>query len=180
VEDDMKTISMILAFLSLNCNLSGEGISGDVTSNDSATIVPRRGPAPLVDGGAAGTDVEVKADLALLDLVAMDVRVAIIVDALADARDGYTDRGVTANLGVNLCAGYYAARGEIAGWLPVAGANGTCYVQEGVCGDRPACGTYAPGALEVWNATDARYRYLGDPSGGYVCLPNDRPYVVLC
>ena len=176
----MKTISMILAFLSLNCNVSGEGISGDVAASDSAAVVPRRGPSPLVDGGMGSDDVLVKTDLALVDLSAMDVRVVILVDALADARDGYTDKGVTANLGVNLCAGYYAAKGETAGWLPAASANGTCYVKEGVCGDRPACGTYAPGALEVWNATDARYRYLGDPSGGYVCLPNDRPYVVPC
>jgi hypothetical protein len=102
------------------------------------------------------------------------------VEAGTDSGAGYTDAGVTAHLGVNLCTAYYASRGEDAGWLPVAGANGTCYPNEGVCGSRPACGAYAPGTLLVWDATDVRYRYLGDPSGGYVCLPNNIVYTVTC
>ena len=194
----MKRVSMVLAFFFLGCDLSGEGLSRGVTAGDTPSSLPHRGPAPLdggaaiFDAGAVSKDVRsvdlasvdagvLPRDIESIDLVALDVRVTIIVDAVADARDGYTSAGVTAHLGTNPCIEYYSAHGyDAVGWLPAASGNGTCYTSQGICGSKPSCGTYAPGALFVWNATDARYKYLGDPSGGYVCLPNDAPYVVPC
>jgi hypothetical protein len=199
VEDDMNFFLTILAFFALGCGVNGEGfqVASNVDAGDASTS-PRRGPAQT-DSGAELRDVQAQIDA--VDLGSADVRVVLVETGTEDARTatvetrtdgvgtdgvgtdsgaGYTDAGVTAHLGVNLCTDYYASRGEKAGWLPVAGANGTCYPNEGVCGSRPACGAYAPGTLLVWNATDARYRYLGDPSGGYVCLPNNTVYTVTC
>ena len=108
---------------------------------------------------------------------------------LLDATGGYTTSGVTAYLGVNPCyTAYDRAHAPTTndamggGWDP---ATNTCYtptwpIMSGICGTKPACGTYEPGTLLVWDANDLRYRYLGDVSGGIVCLPNDTPYVVPC
>lgn len=108
---------------------------------------------------------------------------------LLDATNGYTSTGVTVNLGVNPCYTDYARAHPPAtndamggGWDP---ATNTCHtpawpVTSGICGTKPACGTYAPGTLLVWDANDLRFRYRGDVSGGVVCLPNDSPYVVPC
>jgi hypothetical protein len=59
----------------------------------------------------------------------------------------------------------------------------------GVCGAVPACGTYAAGTILVWSEDDPRFIYQGNAlqtdsahpnGGGYLCLPNNVPYVVPC
>ena len=108
---------------------------------------------------------------------------------LLDATGGYTSSGVTAYLGVNPCyTAYDRAHAPTTNDAMGGGwdfATNTCYtptwpIMSGICGTKPACGTYAPGTLLVWDANDLRYRYLGDVSGGVVCLPNDTPYIVPC
>jgi hypothetical protein len=100
--------------------------------------------------------------------------------SLEDAVSGYGQSGVLVNLGVNPCGP--------GGWDP---NTGRCYPPplvpwnevaptSGVCGAAPTCGAHAPGTVLLWDSTLPRYRYLADPSGGYVCLPNDVPYVVSC
>jgi hypothetical protein len=173
----MKRVLMILNFLSLGCGVSEENLPKDVTTGDTPLSLPHRGPAS-VDGGIAVIDW-----VAFGSDVAPDVQTTHTADALTDVKAGYTAAGVTASLGTNLCADYYKAHGSDAvGWLPasVVGGNGACYTSEGVCGSKPSCGTYAPGTLYVWDTSNPRYRYLGDSSGGYVCLPNNNVYTVSC
>lgn len=113
----------------------------------------------------------------------------------------YTSSGVKAALGPNNCS----KSPIIMGWEPgtalcwvateAGGRGGICGVvvdncssyPAGTCAPMPTCGTYAPGTLRVWSMDDPRYQYLGDPygplnagTGGYVCLPNNAPYVVPC
>jgi hypothetical protein len=166
---------------------------------DGGDLTPMRGPArgPVFRVLDAGDDA-VASDAAADDAVASDVAAGDFdagdagVARLEDANQlGYQSFGVVAYLGVNPCSGK-------SGWDP---ATGECYpatpasATGGVCGktlgsqtlgsqtpgsQTLACGTYAPGALLVWSSTDPRFRYLDDPSGGYVCLPNDVLYVVPC
>jgi cysteine-rich repeat protein len=147
---------------------------------------------PLLDAPRstqADTGAEIGRDAQIDGAVAMDS--AGIMDAhLLDATAGYTMDGVTLNLGANQCAAYADGRGEAAhggGWDPsTGGIFGTCFkpststATNGICGPSPVCGVYAPGTLLIWDAKDPRFQYLGDPTGGYICLPNGGPYVVPC
>jgi hypothetical protein len=89
-------------------------------------------------------------------------------------------------------------RGGVCGVIVNSCSN---YV-DGTYGAMPACGTYAPGTLRVWSmgaatvdastgafdaahgiaipSTEPQYLYKGDPTGGYICLPNAAPYTIPC
>lgn len=123
------------------------------------------------DGGAKGFDAgTVKSD-------------AQPVTSLQDALPGYTANGVFVNFGRNPC-GDTLGTAAYSGWDPT---TGKCYTTaptvlttSGVCATAPACGTYAPGALLIWNSAVSRFHYMSDPSGGNVCLPNNVPYTIPC
>jgi len=138
----------------------------------------------------ADTGVVTGPDLQILDGAVETASAGMIDVQLQDAMVGYTDNGVTLYLGANPCAQFADAHGEAAhggGWNPsVGGIYGTCFnpststATSGICGPTPVCGAYSPGTLLIWDAKDPRFLYLGDPSGGYICLPNDVPYIVPC
>ena len=89
-----------------------------------------------------------------------------------------------------------AVIGLASSWVRPSGLTESA--TSGVCGladvpfhglhGEPTCGvTYAPGMVLIWNSTDPRYSYHGGPIGstgvgsaGYICLPNDVPYVIPC
>jgi hypothetical protein len=108
-------------------------------------------------------------------------------DTLKDDVGGYTPNGVTLNLGVNPCTNYTVhsecfKNGNICGWDP---ATGGCYVgsryHSWVCLSpeevvKIAAGTvFAAGTIKAWY-NDPAHTYLGDASGGYICLTNSGPY----
>jgi len=165
----------LLCLVSINCS-SSEGVEFASADGavDSAVRFPHLGPSGL--GQDAGVDV--------LQVVASDASFADVEarssSHLEDAVAGYGSSGVLVFLGVNPC--------DLGGWDP---STGKCYappnvpwnepaVTSGVCGPTPSCGTHASGTVLMWDSTLPRYRYLADPSGGTVCLPNDVDYVVGC
>jgi hypothetical protein len=142
----------------------------------------------LTLAGCDGGGGDLVPDAGLLDTQADVLR----TDVLAPAPDtgktdidngGYTPNGVTANLGVNPCQNTVQhPECDLAvtvgcGWDP---ATNKCYPVGGnvitnfICDSTKMCSmaTYQPGTVLIWKPTDARYTYLGDSSGGYVCLPN--------
>lgn len=124
-------------------------------------------------------------------------------DTLVADTGGYTPNGVTAKLGPNPCMVFTKHPGCVTpdgqdkgtcGWDP---ATGTCYGEDAlsgtthdphVCDPDKWCPTtqsptsdywtsvYQPGTVKVWGTPNSRY--LGDPSGGWVCVMNDQVYTV--
>lgn len=103
------------------------------------------------------------------------------LDTIKSDAGGYTPNGVTANLGANPCQTKPEClkSGVRCGWDP---ATNKCYDNNpdllntnghmpGICDETKWCtdGSLPPGTL-MWTV-DARHTYLGDSSGGYVCLP---------
>ena len=161
----MKIFSIVLCSLVLFGGCDGVSSSIADCPDALAGTMPKLGPAPVSPACSdAGT-------------VVTDATPA--QTTLADALPGYTTNGVFAYLGRNPCVDF----GQVAGWDPT---TGKCYPPastggtSGVCGATPACGSHAPGTVLLWSSTDPRFHYVDDPSGGYVCLPNNVPYVVSC
>jgi hypothetical protein len=174
----------LLVTVALLVGFSGcDGAAGTGTEDiPDGGGLPKKGPALGSDGGTT-------------------------VTSLQDAMPGYTASGVTVSFGMNPC-GTGGSYGWIpapnSGWDPTIGhcfttSTTTFLVTSGVCevvpqdkavavfnaahGEwiNPTCGlTYAPGTLLIWDATDPRFHYVANPSGGNLCLPNTAPYVVSC
>ena len=170
--------------------LAEAGRADTITVTDAGVDLPPASPDARIEADSIPDLSTVDVPATQTDGRAMQMDAASISDArLLDATTGYTSNGVTVFLGVNPCYTDYARAHPPAtndamggGWDP---ATNTCNtpawpVMSGICGTKPACGTYAPGTLLIWDANDLKYRYRGDPSGGVVCLPNDTPYVVAC
>jgi len=196
------TVILVVA----GCSVDGRGLAlpgvGGQPRRGSGVVPDAAFEVQVADSGAPDLEVAVPdvrsaavLDALVADVAAVeahspgpevsvpDVSPVVVADALADARGaglydvlpGFSSAGVFVNLGVNPCAS--------GGW---DSATGKCYppavpqAKRGVCGPAPSCGTHEPGTVLLWDAEVNRYRYLEDPSGGLVCLPNDAPYVVSC
>ena len=163
LRDGVLAVDVLLADVLLADALSVDVLPVDVSSVEVLFADVRSVDAALVDA--------LREDVPRFDVRREDV----LQSSLDDAVVGYSARGVLAYLGVNPC--------NSGGWDSI---TGKCYpplaykVTSGVCGTTPSCGAHAAGTVLLWDSTLDRYRYLADPSGGTVCLPNDAVYVVSC
>ena len=106
------------------------------------------------------------------------------VKTSSDSQGGYTPAGVTLDLGPNPCqdaakhpecSGMFGTIPNRCGWDV---ATGKCFKANSICDDKAACtpGTYPAGSLLYWVTPAAQY--LGNPTGGFVCVPTIQTYTI--